>query len=316
MTEKCAPAAADAPATTARVEPRVHPDHDRPGAPGVPRGADAPRRRSGGAAGGVRVAAAQPGGGEHRRGQRRADRAASAFSPRTSTVLPWILVCPNGALLVMPVDPPLHRVDVHEGQLSAPGSSGARLASSASSARLTFSSWRTFPQVKERRNEPSVDGARIPPNSSSIAPCRSRSMSSMLSAPAAIPATRQATFTPGITPHGPPWPDHALRPARCSPARSASAMTGTSPARDTRFGSSKRACDPRQAHATIALAGVLSNWATGASDTPIVPVQRAPFYIAAPPASHLFTRWIEAKAGPPNCRDTEVRSSPVLARKP
>jgi hypothetical protein len=44
----------------------------------------------------------------------------------------------------------------------AQGSSGARRASSASSNRLTFSSWRTFPQVNERRNDPRVDGARIP----------------------------------------------------------------------------------------------------------------------------------------------------------
>ncbi len=85
--------------------------------------------------------------------------------------------------------------------MSLPGSSGARQARSASSSRLTFSSCSTFPQVKARRNEPSVDGARIPPNSAGIAPWRSRSMSSILSAPAIIPAARHATFSWAFTPH-------------------------------------------------------------------------------------------------------------------
>jgi hypothetical protein len=43
---------------------------------------------------------------------------ASAFSPRTSTVLPKILVCPERrALLLVPVDPPLHRIEAGERQL-------------------------------------------------------------------------------------------------------------------------------------------------------------------------------------------------------
>jgi hypothetical protein len=94
--------------------------------------------------------------------------------------------------------------------------------------------------VNERRNDPSVDGARTPSNTAGIAPCRKTSMSSMLSAPAAIPATRQPTFTAAFAPH------RSLT-VRCSPvkanrpARSAKPITGTSPARDTRFGSSNRA---------------------------------------------------------------------------
>jgi hypothetical protein len=75
-------------------------------------------------------------------------------------------------------------------------------------------------------------------------------MSSMLSAPAAIPATRQATFASGQAPVFAviaTW----RRVRAPSPARSARAITGTSPARDTRFGSSKDAeifsgsCDNR-----------------------------------------------------------------------
>jgi hypothetical protein len=133
---------------------------------------------------------------------------------------------------------------------SLPGSSGARRASSASNSRLTFSSCSTLPQVNERRNDPSVDGARTPPNSDRIAPCRSRSRSSMLSAPPIIPATTQGTFTWGFAPHRRAIrtcsPARSVRPARC-----ASAITGTSPARDTRFGSSNvtwifaRSCNNR-----------------------------------------------------------------------
>jgi hypothetical protein len=66
-------------------------------------------------------------------------------------------------------------------------------------------------------------------------------MSSMLSAPAAIPATRQPTFTSTFARHGPPTP--RCLPARTArPARSARPVTGTRPARDTRFASSNDAC--------------------------------------------------------------------------
>src|SRR5262245_36911610 len=59
----------------------------------------------------------------------------------------------------------------------------------------------------------------------------------MLSAPPIIPATTQGTFSCAFTPH-------RRRTRTCSstrsprPARCASAITGTSPARDTKFGSS------------------------------------------------------------------------------
>jgi hypothetical protein len=122
-------------------------------------------------------------------------------------------------------------------RVSLPGSSGARRASPARNSRFTIPSCSTFPQVNDRRNDPSVDGARIPPNRPGIAPCRSRSRSSMLSAPPIIPATMPGTFTAAFTPHRPPGRTPA--PARAArPARWASAITGTRPARDTRFGSS------------------------------------------------------------------------------
>jgi len=76
----------------------------------------------------------------------------------------------RGALLGVPVDPPLHRVDIDERQLTGARSSGTMRASSARKSRPAASSWRTLPQVNERRNEPSVDGARTPPNRPVIAP--------------------------------------------------------------------------------------------------------------------------------------------------
>jgi hypothetical protein len=62
-------------------------------------------------------------------------------------------------------------------------------------------------------------------------------MSSMLSAPATMPATSEATFSPAFA----PLSAGTLRrsPAKSpKPADSASAITGTSPPDDTRFGSS------------------------------------------------------------------------------
>ncbi len=65
-------------------------------------------------------------------------------------------------------------------------------------------------------------------------------MSSMLSPPATIPATSEVTFSPALAPL-------SLGTVRCSwararnPADSASASSGTSPADDTRFGSSNTA---------------------------------------------------------------------------
>ena len=176
--------------------------------------------------------------------------------------------------------------------VSLPGSSGARRARSASSSRLTFSSCSTFPQVKERRNDPSVDGARIPPNSAGIAPCRSRSMSSMLSAPAIIPATRHGTFSCAFTPHRAINPDMLCdQAAQARPLRQGHHRDQARPRHEIRV--IKRRVDLRQPVQQSHLRGVLSCSTTVASATPIVPAQRAPF-ASTRPNEPLFTRWIEA----------------------
>ena len=177
-------------------------------------------------------------------------------------------------------------------RVPAPGSSGACPASAIRNSRPAFSSWATLPQVYERRCEPSVDGARMPPNSEVIAPCRSRSMSSIESAPAAIPATRHGTFSCALTPHSPPGRTcSATRSA--SPARCASAITGTRPGVRHQIRVIERCVRPGQAMQQSHLTGALSNSATEASDTPIVPVQRAPFTLTRP-ETPLIDRWIEA----------------------
>ena len=147
---------------------------------------------------------------------------------------------------------------------STPASSrGTRLARLRNSPALTASSCRTCPKVNERKNVPSVEGARTPVNSLPMPPCRSTPRSSMLSAPANIPATTAVALTAG---HG--AGTLKRRPSKSSrPVCSASRRTGTRPAAEIRFGSSKTAetlCDA----CTCEMPFVTPR--TGPSDSPIL----------------------------------------------
>ena len=107
--------------------------------------------------------------------------------------------------------------------------------------RATASSCRTLPQVNDRRNDPSVDGARsrrtAPPwRRAAARPCH-RCCPPRRPSPRPGTATSAAAFTP----HRPPIRDVLADQLR-RPQRSARAITGTRPARDTRFGSSNDAC--------------------------------------------------------------------------
>ena len=62
----------------------------------------------------------------------------------------------------------------------------------------------------------------------------------MLSAPAATPATSEDNFNPPLAPLS-PGTLRCSSPSRPRPASSASLISGTSPADDTRLGSSKLA---------------------------------------------------------------------------
>lgn len=88
-----------------------------------------------------------------------------------------------------------------------------------------------------------MDGARIPPNTTGIAPWRNIARSSMLSAPEAMPETMLVTLASAAAP-APLFAPVSFTfsvTSRDSPHRSASRSTGTSPACAIRFGSSNTA---------------------------------------------------------------------------
>ena len=124
----------------------------------------------------------------------------------------------------------------------APGelNSRVRAAKPSRNRDATASSCRTCPKVNARRNDPSVEGAYAEVKTLLIPPWRSTAMSSMLSAPASIPPTIEATFSPGLAPLSVATVRRSSVTVR-RPAASASAITGTRPADDTKFGSSKTA---------------------------------------------------------------------------
>jgi hypothetical protein len=153
-----------------------------------------------------------------------------------------------------------------------PDSNGTHAASSAITRRCTADSWRTLPWSKARRNDPSVDGARMPPNVAGIAPWRNRSMPSMSSAPATIPAIGDRSSRPG-SPRPRHSPEHVGRqslPNRCSqPAAS------PAPARHATRDSDHRIARPStRPHATIALTKCPFSWVIRAA-TAIMPGQGA-----------------------------------------
>ena len=99
-------------------------------------------------------------------------------------------------------------------------------------------------KVNSRNRVPIVDGAYTCSKSVFIPPLRTRSTSSMLSAPAHIPAISVASFGAGLAD-----PDlilgsqmQILSASSCGrPVWAATVITGTRPAHDTRWSSSKRA---------------------------------------------------------------------------
>jgi hypothetical protein len=134
-----------------------------------------------------------------------------------------------GALLGLPVGTPLHRVDVQEGQHVLAGQQRRVRGERDEQLAGDLVELADVAQVKARRNDPSVDGARILVNIVSIPLCRSRSRSSMLSAPQVIPATIETTFAGALTPSAAPSATCSLT-RRSRPHRSASRRAGASPA--------------------------------------------------------------------------------------
>ena len=115
---------------------------------------------------------------------------------------------------------------------------------------------------------------------------RGAPMSSMLSAPAAIPATRHGTFRCALTPHSAARTGRAPRPAR-QPGALRQGHHRDQPGVRHEIRVIERCVRPREAMQQSHLQGVLSN-RVEASATPIVPGQRAPFALTRP-SSPLFT---------------------------
>jgi hypothetical protein len=91
--------------------------------------------------------------------------------------------------------------------------------------------------------------------------------------PAGIPATRQTTFSSGWTPaFAMIWTFRRTRPP--SAAGSVRAITGTSAARDTRFGSWKDAETFAGSRNKSYQTGALLSWPAGTSETLIVQFRR------------------------------------------
>jgi hypothetical protein len=122
---------------------------------------------------------------------------------------------------------------------------------------------------------------------------------------AAIPATRQPTLTSGYTPVL-----AAIATCRatraCSPARSASAMTGTSPPRDARSGSSKVA-EPAAGGAAIASARCPSGLAHRSFRHSRCPSSEGIFWFAAP-YRRIQARGLRLSLDPPpECGSSTAR---------
>ena len=188
---------------------------------------------------------AQPHPGDHRCGGVGADRGHQRRESFAQDLFAGDLGMPvGGALFGVSVDRAQQRVDVDEGAHLGAGQQIDARTQRDQCSRSTDSSWRACPKLNSRNNVPIVDGAYTPPNRVFIPPVRSTSTSSMLSAPAHMPAISVASFGAGFAD-----PDLILGSAMRtfsasssdSPVCSASVITGTSPAHDTRLSSSNTA---------------------------------------------------------------------------
>jgi hypothetical protein len=103
--------------------------------------------------------------------------------------------------------------------------------------------WFDVPVGEGTQDRAERGGARTPANRRPVAPCRSRFMSSTLSAPATMPPTSLISLAAGKTP-APSFGTGSRRNPSASagsPHRSASRIPGSSPPYAIRFGSSNHA---------------------------------------------------------------------------
>src|SRR5215207_4688754 len=177
---------------------------------------------------------------------------------------------------------------------SAPGSRSTRPHNATRCSRSTDSNWRACPKVNSRNNVPTVDGAYTPPNTVFMPPERSTSISSMLSAPAHIPAISVLSFGAGFAD-----PDLILgstiatfsETSRANPVCSANRISGTSPASDTRLSSSNTA-DSAANLCETCTGSAFPNRTRLLRENTNHPSSEGTFLIPTP-RSHQFTQWIE-----------------------
>jgi hypothetical protein len=189
--------------------------------------------------------------------------AMSAFSPRTRTDLPWILVWPNCA----PCWPARRPVSASIRRRRRPGHPppGAAAPGPGASPAAPGRPSRPAGRCLRRSSAGATQRGRgaDPAEQHAMAPCRSRPISSIESAPAVMPATRHPIFRWALTPHSPPGRTCSASSSGRA-ARSTRAITGTRPPCDTRFGSSNTALVRAGIWDTSHVRGVLSAWAMGA----------------------------------------------------
>src|SRR5262249_35775447 len=154
------------------------------------------------------------------------------------------------ALLLGPVDPFLLGVDIDERQHVLTGQQRGAAGQLRPHQPVHLPELQHVPPGERPPARPQPGRRPHPPNSAPHPPARTRPRPSMLPAPPTTPATTPGSSPAAFTPHG-----RAIR--TCSPASAArpaswaSAITGTRPARDTRFGSSNvawilvRSCNNR-----------------------------------------------------------------------
>ena len=121
----------------------------------------------------------------------------------------------------------------------------------ASACSAALSSWRTCPNVNDRKNVPAVDGATTAKGSTAPdAPDRSRSVSSMQRPPTSTDAATVNTLRPAPAPAEPPRRTVSSINAS-KPNRSITVPASNNPASATKDPSSKTASNPSIPPATL-----------------------------------------------------------------
>ena len=240
------------------------------------------------------VPAAQPGGGDHRGGQRRADHRGQRVQPADQQGFALDLGVPEpGALLLVPVDPFLHRVDVHERQLVLAGQQrrpAGQLGQQLAVYRLELADVPPGIRAQVRPQR----GRRADPAEQHIhGPVPQQVHVVDAVRPGEHPGDQAADLRRRVDPARAAGPD-LLRDqlGEPGPLRQRHDRDKPGPRHEIRVveGCARSPQSMQQSH----LQGVLSESGDmEALDTPIVPVQRAPFALTRPERT-LLTRWIEA----------------------